>query len=183
LTRPALAVVALAAVLAAGCLDDHTTEFPDQPPTTATTSTSPTTLAAANCPTILVGCPRPDVTPGAVIPSTDGVCTRQYNARGRLSAADKRKLLAAYDLPPGTKPAEIDHLVPRWAGGTSDLANLWPQVDPAERDRKDALEEQLYLAVCHSASLTLAEARDRAAHFWAWWPPPDETTTTRKGTP
>lgn len=169
--RPAWTVLALAVLLAAGCArPDPTAQFPAEPPTTATVP--PATLAAADCPMVVVECPRPWVTPGAVIPTTAGVCQASYNPRRSLSTADKRKVLAAYGLPPNQHVSEFDHYVARWAGGRSDLSNVWPAVDPAQVRRKDALEEQLYQAVCHKKTLSLATARARMREFWAWWPAP-----------
>lgn len=163
----------LLVVLVAGCgVEDKTAQLPGEPPTTATT------LAAEDCPPVVVECPRPWVTPGAVIASTDGVCTPAYNPRRSLTVAEKRRVLAAYGIPPGQKPVEFDHLIPRWAGGRSDPSDVWPQFDAAQVARKDALEALLSRAVCVAKTMTLAEARDRALHFWRWWPEP---TTTTKG--
>jgi hypothetical protein len=175
----------LGTLVLAGCArPDPTTAFPDEPPTTATTAPPPTTVAAA-CPTVLVGCPRPDVTPGAVIPSTDGVCTRQYNKRGRLATKEKRRIWAAYGIRPDTRVIEIDHLIARWAGGASIPANLWPMVDATEAKRKDSLEQRLYNTFCHrngaqidpaavwqacgDSHLTLECARKMMKEFWRWF--------------
>jgi hypothetical protein len=165
----------LLAVLLSGCGPNPTTSLPttrpggEYPTTQPATTAITTTVAAVACPQVLVGCPRPDVTPGAVIPSDAGVCTTSYNPRRELTTAAKRRVLAAYGIPPGTRIAELDHLIPRWAGGRSDPTNVWPQVDPAEVARKDALEDHDYRAVCVTRTMTLAEARHRAAHFWRWW--------------
>jgi hypothetical protein len=91
--------------------------------------------------------------------------------------------LKAYGLPAGTRPAEYDHLIPRWAGGTSDERNIWPATDATEARRKDALELALFNAYCRDHTISLSETRFRAAHFWAFWPAAETTTTTRKGTP
>lgn len=184
-----LALAVLAVLLAAGCaVPDPTTRpptatFPAEPPTTATTA-PPTTLAAADCPMVVVECPRPWVTPGAVIPSSAGVCSPSFNPRRELNVSQKRRVLKAYgiDVPadkPLPKPAEWDHLTPRWAGGASTPENLWPQFSARDRDRKDALEDQLYHAVCVAKTMTLATARDRALHFWRFWP---AKSTTLRGT-
>lgn len=168
--RRTVALAALLLALAvAGCdRPDPTAAFPGLPPTTATTA-PPTTLAAADCPMVVVECPRPWVTPGAVIASTKGICTKSYNPRGELSVADKREVLAGYEIPQGTHVEEWDHLYPRWAGGRSDPSNIWPMVDPRDVDRKDALEGQLRQAVCVTKTMTLIEARERARHFWLFW--------------
>jgi hypothetical protein len=174
-------VLVLVAVLTVGCqarYDDPTT----QPTPTATVTSGyvpdPAGEPADDCPLATVECPLPWVTPGAVIPST-GVCSTSYNPRKSLSAADKRKVLAAYGIPPGTPIAEWDHLEARWAGGRSDPFNVWPMVSVADKRRKDALEESLYRAVCKTRTLSLAEARKRLRSYWRWWPP---ASTTLRGT-
>jgi len=203
-TRPFLAVLLAVALAGCGLTDPTTTPGPTPPPAgeAPTTATMPpgTTYApnpagkpADDCPLDTVECPRPWVTPGAVIPSTKGVCTTAYNPRRELSDRDKVTLLIAYGMfkppeswgakpPPGTPNQtlraiiaaahvkEFDHLYPNWAGGRSDPSNVWPQVDAAQVARKDALETRLYHAVCTSKTMSLAEARRRAARFWAYWP-------------
>jgi hypothetical protein len=164
----------LGTLVLAGCTraPDPTTAFPDEPPTTATTAPATTGYVpapAGGCPMVVVGCPRPDVTPGAVIPSTDGVCRPDYNKRRELTAAQKRRVLAAYYLPPTAHVAEWDHLVARWAGGESTPRNIWPEVDAAEKQRKDRLEVRLFDAVCRDKTMTLAAARERMRRFWANW--------------
>jgi hypothetical protein len=167
----------LGTLVLAGCTrSDPTARFPASPPVTATT----TTLAAADCPMVVVECPRPWVTPGAVIASTDGVCRPDYNPRGELSAAEKRRVLAAYGLPPNQHVSEWDHLIGRWAGGTSDPRNVWPTVDEADKTRKDRLEGDLYRAVCKTKTLSLHEARVRMKSYWLWW---SQSTTTTARTP
>jgi hypothetical protein len=173
--RPLLAVLLAAFVLAAGCTVSDSTTVPTPTPAHDQPTTSgyvPKTAGtpADDCPVATVQCPLPWVTPGAVIPSTTGVCSTSYNVRKALTAADRRRVLAAYGMAADAHPAELDHLIPRWAGGRSDPSNVWPQADPAEVARKDALEDSLYRAVCVSKTMTLAEARRRAAHYWRYWP-------------
>ena len=147
-------------------------------------ASSSSTPSAASCP-LGNGCPRPEVTPGAVIPSAEGVCTTSYNPRRELTAAAKRRVLAAYGFDPATIVAEWDHLVARWAGGTSTSSNVWPQVWPAMKRKKDLLEVRLYVAVCRGGDgdiapetvaaacdgepLDLACARRMMRAFWRWW--------------
>jgi hypothetical protein len=175
-TRPLFAAVVFAAlVVVAGCdVEDPTTVPPPTPaheqPTTSGYVPKTAGEPGDDCPVATVQCPLPWVTPGAVIPSTAGVCSTSYNPRRELTVAQKRHVLAAYGIPLGTRIKEYDHLEPRWAGGRSDPSNVWPEVDPAEVARKDALEDHDYRAVCVSKTMTLAEARRRAARFWAYWP-------------
>jgi hypothetical protein len=174
-TRPLFAAVVLALLLVAGCDREDPTTVPTPTPAHDQPTTSgyvPKTAGEPgdDCPVATVQCPLPWVTPGAVITSTAGVCSKTYNARKALTAADRRRVLAAYGMAADAHPAELDHLIPRWAGGRSDPSNVWPQADPAEAARKDALEDSLYRAVCVSKTMTLAEARHRAARFWAYWP-------------
>jgi hypothetical protein len=179
-----LLAAALAVLLAAGCtVRDPTTMPPPTPaheqPTTSGYVPKTAGEPADDCPVATVQCPLPWVTPGAVIPSTSGVCQANYNPRKELSAKDKRQVLAAYGIPPGTHVAEWDHLYARWAGGRSDPSNVWPMVSVADKRRKDALEEQLYRAVCKTKTLHLAEARRRLKSYWRWWP---SASTTLGGT-
>jgi hypothetical protein len=192
-TRPAALLLVLAL---AGCaVPDPTVTTPTPPPhaepATTISGASPTTVPpdagnpAPACPLVLVDCPRPEVTPGAVIPSETGLCTTAYNPRRELTAAAKQRVLHAYGLPADAKVAEWDHLYPRWAGGTSTSSNVWPQVNPAEKKRKDALEQRLYLAVCkHDVrqvspaivkeacgrqAVDLQCARKMSKEYWRWW--------------
>ena len=160
-------VVAVALILA-GCTDRP---GPDPAATTraAAAATSTTTPQATGCPLGDARCPRPKVTPGAVIPSDAGVCTTSYNPRRSLTAAAKRRVLAAYGLPPGAKVYEWDHLVARWAGGTSTSSNVWPMTSDVDQDRKDRLEQRLYYDVCRDRDVELAEARQRMREFWKWY--------------
>lgn len=157
LARVLVLAVALALV---GCTDrsDRTTA-----PTTTTTAPQ-----VAACP-LGDGCPRPKITPGTVIPSTTGVCQTSYNPRRQLTDAAKARVLAAYGLPAGTRVAEWDHLVARWAGGTSTSSNVWPQRSMADKARKDRLEQRLYLDVCRDRDVALAEAQQRMREFWRWF--------------
>jgi hypothetical protein len=130
-----------------------------------------------------VRCPIPAVTRGAIIPSAVGVCLTAYNPRRNLGAAAKRRVLGLYKLPAGSPVAEWDHLVARWAGGTSTSSNVWPQTSAADKARKDRLEYQLFLAICKAdpsgvpgklwgacgGRLDLTCARQAMREFWRWW--------------
>jgi hypothetical protein len=159
------------------------------PSTTAPTvalgpSTTRRPRVANGCP-LGAGCPRPKLTPGAVIPTATGVCQTSYNPRRELTPDGKRQVLAGYGFSPSTRVFEWDHLVARWAGGTSTRSNVWPQVNLAEVTRKDRLEGRLYLAVCRDvdvavptetirlacrgAELDLVCAQRMMRTFWRWW--------------
>jgi len=168
--RALMGVLAIAVALALTLTGCTNRPAPD-PATTraAAPATSVTTPQAAGCPLGDARCPRPRVTPGAVIPSDAGVCQTTYNPRKYLTAAAKRRVLAAYGLPPDTKVVEWDHLVARWAGGTSTSSNMWPILTDRERDRKNRLGFRLYVQVCRDKTLGLAEARQRMREFWKWY--------------
>lgn len=182
--RASVRALVLVVVLAlAGCTDTSNQNPPSTTRTVAS-ATSTTTPQVATCP-LGDRCPRPKITPGTVIPGTVGVCQASYNPRRNLTAAAKARVLAAYGLTPGTKVAEWDHLIARWAGGDSTPRNIWPTVNAHEKQRKDVLENRLYLAFCKHDSrqvapamvraacggtqLTLECAREMMRNYWQWW--------------
>jgi len=210
-TRPRwrwLACLALlSALTASGCSRPTPAPAPTSSPTATTAApaagstaagTAPTSSSSpsgpANCPLDWVAapatrCPDPKVTPGTVIPAVAGagvkVCDVAYNPRKTLTAAAQRRVLAAYGMPPGQVVAEWDHLVARWAGGTSTSSNVWPMVNDADQARKDRLERGLYEAVCRGGQwrdaewrviacgsgeqVTLGCAQQMMRTFWRWW--------------
>lgn len=117
--------------------------------------------------------PDPTCTPGAV----DGavtqdtidrtICTSGYTATVRppASATDKVKheMYKAYGLSDGT-PSELDHLVSLELGGSSDVANLWPEPGQVPNP-KDQVENALHKAVC-AHKVTLAAAQQAIAEDW-----------------
>ncbi len=158
-------LVLAAVLLAAGCAS--TPRSPAAQPT-GTTAYPPSATTTAGCPLPEPRCPIPAYTPGQVI-STEGVCSPRYNPRGELTARQKRALLAEYGIPAGTKVAEWDHYIARWAGGASTPENIWPQVNEADRARKERLEETLYAQVCKRHALPVQVAQARMREFWRWW--------------
>jgi hypothetical protein len=125
----------------------------------------PTTIA------VTVGQPRPNVTPGAVLTTnaTD-VCTAGWASKHRhgLTTAQKATILAAYGYPAGQKVAEYDHLISLELGGGNGTRNIWPQVDHAQAERKDRLENTLHAKVC-TGKLSLDRAQTEIRQFWLWW--------------
>lgn len=160
------ALVVAVTLTLVGCTDQPA---PAPTATTVAPTTSATAPQAADCPLGDARCPRPKVTPGAVVLSSAGVCTTSYNPRRSLTAAGKRRVLAAYGLPSGAKVYEWDHLVARWAGGTSTSSNVWPMTNDADQGRKDRLEQRLYYDVCRDRDVELVEARQRMREFWKWY--------------
>jgi hypothetical protein len=168
MTRRLLAVVAVVVLLAAGC-----DRPPPAPPTTHSTVTTAatTTAPSASTTTLPATADRPDphLTPGTVA-DTDPkvVCQPGYAKahRHHLSAAAKRRILAAYHLPPTTKVAEYDHDVPLELGGAdTPIANIWPQTSAADKRRKDRLEGVLKRLAC-SHQISLQAAQERIRTYW-----------------
>jgi hypothetical protein len=118
-----------------------------------------------------VGYPRPGVTPGGVLTTrTTDVCTPGWASKHRrgLSAKQKTTVLKAYGYPTSQKVAEWDHLVSLELGGGNGVRNIWPQVDHAQDQRKDRLENTLHQQVC-AGQLTLTQAQVEIRQFWLYW--------------
>jgi hypothetical protein len=163
-TRRLLALVAAVVVLAAGC-----DRSPPAPPATRVTAT--TAVPAASTTTLPAPADRPDphLTPGTVA-DTDPkvVCQAGYAKahRHHLSAAAKRRILAAYGLSPTAKVAELDHLVALELGGAdTPIANIWPQMSVVDKRRKDRLETVLKRLAC-SHQISLQAAQQRIRTYW-----------------
>lgn len=115
--------------------------------------------------------PDRSCTPGEWIPDQDlsraHVCSKGYNPRPGTDVTGplKARALKLYGLPaPEGKRRELDHLFPRWLGGATTLANLWPEPNyarprPFEANPKDRLEFAVYRATCQRGALTVAQAR------------------------
>lgn len=82
----------------------------------------------------------------------------------------------AYGSPESASDYEYDHLVPLELGGSSDVRNLWPELDtgsPSQFDStdsygenaKDGVEDRLNDAVC-SGQVTLAATQQAIAANW-----------------
>jgi len=51
------------------------------------------------------------------------------------------QIATLYGIPSGGVNGELDHLIPRFAGGTNSAANLWDEQDGAIPNRKDVTAE------------------------------------------
>jgi hypothetical protein len=130
--------------------------------------------------------PDPGCTPGAVNTKvTQGIigttiCRDGYTASVRppesMTEAAKYQSMAAYDSPGPVGHYEYDHLVPLELGGSSDVRNLWPELNsgsPSQFDStddfgenaKDGVEDRLNAAVC-SGEVALAAAQEAIAANW-----------------
>lgn len=116
---------------------------------------------------------RPDgaCTPGAIFPevTTDQVCRAGYSASVRNVPADlSRQVYSAYGvIDRAAGEYQVDHLVPLEAGGSNDIANLWPQATaavPGSRE-KDRVENYLHDQVC-AGRMTLFDAQRAIATDW-----------------
>lgn len=130
--------------------------------------------------------PDPLCTPGAIdttvtqadIGST--ICTSGYTSSVRppeaMTEAAKDQSMDAYDSQGSASDYEYDHLVPLELGGSSDVRNLWPELDtgsPSQFDStdsygenaKDGVEDRLNAAVC-AGDVTLAAAQQAIAANW-----------------
>ncbi len=115
--------------------------------------------------------PKPTVTPGVVLTtSAADVCTAGWASKHRhgLTATQKATVLRAYGYPAGQKVAEYDHLISLELGGGNTERNIWPQVDPAQDQRKDRLENALHAQVC-AGRMQLAAAQAEIRQFWLYW--------------
>lgn len=120
----------------------------------------------------LYATPDRGCTPGEWIDSDGkGVCGSRYNPRpsASVTAPIKRASLKRYGLPlTDTSAYELDHLYPRWLGGSTTAANLWPELNyrTSPSNPKDRLELVLYQAVCQRHSISVSVARQAFAGAW-----------------
>ncbi len=130
------------------------------------------TPAATTVTTIsVVDHPKPTVTPGVVLTtSAADVCTPGWASKHRhgLTATQKATVLRAYGYLADQKVAEYDHLISLELGGGNTERNIWPQVDPAQDQRKDRLENTLHAQVC-AGRMQLAAAQAEIRQFWLYW--------------
>jgi hypothetical protein len=103
---------------------------------------------------------RPDnqCTPGDYdrLPITQ-VCTSKD--RPSLPAADRRRILARYGLATWSgADGELDHRVPFFLGGRTNVANIWPERGPIP-NVKDRLEFYVYRRVCADHTMRVRTAR------------------------
>ena len=105
--------------------------------------------------------PNPALTPGAVV-SSDRATACAFGSTPRLYQTSRgtyleqaRQVFERYGIPyEQHRDFELDHLVPRCAGGSDEVRNLWPE-PLAEATIKDAAEARICRAVCtlHTMSL------------------------------
>jgi hypothetical protein len=110
-------------------------------------------------------------TPGAVFPDVTGeqICQRGYSSSVRnVPAALSRQVYVEYGiLERSSGEYEVDHLVPLEAGGSNDIANLFPEAAEPRPGfhEKDQVENYLHDQVC-SGALSLFEAQREIATNW-----------------
>lgn len=120
--------------------------------------------------------PDPSCTPGSASDAVTQsnlkttVCVSGYTGKVRPPRSETGKLkvkaMKAYGIPPSDRGrVELDHLVSLSLGGSSDVTNLWPEVDPKIYTRKDKVEDRLHAAVC-SSRVKLVPAQDAVAQDW-----------------
>jgi hypothetical protein len=118
--------------------------------------------------------PDPALTPGAILTQDEKiVCKTGYTAGVRAVPAEAKVLVfRRYGVPPAAeRDYVIDHFIPLELGGANDIANLWPQRWPYDR-QKDAVESYLYFEVCNGR-MALPDAQAAIAEDWrGWYPPP-----------
>lgn len=134
--------------------------------------------------------PDPAVTPGVILPDAarEDVCHLGWARAHRRGLTPRQELyvLVAYRLVTPAEAATVrtsadvrglvatrgvaewDHLVSLELGGANGPRNIWPQLDPAEKTRKDALENRLHREVC-AGRLNLGLAQDEVRVFWEYW--------------
>ena len=125
--------------------------------------------------------PDDDVTPGRVrVLSHKAICETKWGRDQRsVTTAMKRQVFQSYDLSGNDDASqgcrrqangrryEIDHRVPRCAGGADHVANLWPQCYSGAWSAilKDRLEVRVCKDICNG-DLTVDEAQDIFLGDW-----------------
>lgn len=114
--------------------------------------------------------PHQDLTPGGLSDTRvtqAEICAVRWGTDSRsVSPDEKKQVFKAYGIPQSRRTAyEVDHRIPRSAGGDDVVWNLWPQLWPEAR-KKDRLETLLHKRVCVVGDLSL-EAAQQA--FWGDW--------------
>ena len=117
-------------------------------------------VLAASC--IITGAQpfiRPDnaCTPGSYDPLPKAqVCV--HKDRLTLPAAVKREVLTRYGFTFWSgETGEIDHRVPFFLGGQTNVSNLWPEAGPIP-NRKDALERYTRNRICVNGTMRVRTA-------------------------
>jgi hypothetical protein len=112
--------------------------------------------------------PRKELTPGDVRSSSlTEICTSGYvQSLPRATESNKSEAYRLYGI---TNRAgyEIDHLISKGTGGSSEIPNLWPQKRAGawNMSHKDRLENHLNSLVC-SGKLKLKEAQEMLRSDW-----------------
>lgn len=140
-------------------------------------ATPPATSYGARC-TSREGLPDPVCTPGDADPRVTPanvrttICRRGYTASVRppqeVTYRLKIRVTRDYGIPDVPfSEVELDHLIPLSLGGSSEVANLWPQrrTGPYDVEDKDAVAERLNRKVCRG-QLGLREAQQAIATNW-----------------
>jgi hypothetical protein len=131
--------------------------------------------------------PDPSCTPGSINTQVTqaniftticrpGGYTSSVRPPESLTEPAKFKMMAAYGSTYSASSIEFDHLIPLSLGGSSDIANLWPQpnqgspalfdpTNPYGINAKDGVEDALHTAVCRQ-QVTLASAQLAIATNW-----------------
>jgi hypothetical protein len=110
-------------------------------------------------------------TPGAIFPDVTAaqICQRGYSSSVRnIPAEVSREVYRAYGITQRTtREFEVDHLVPLEAGGSNDIANLWPEAAEPRPGfhEKDQVENYLHDRVCAGA-MNLLDAQRAIATNW-----------------
>ncbi len=130
--------------------------------------------------------PDPRCTPGSITPLVTSanlettICQYGYSASVRpplyLTEPEKFALMQAYGVSGSASNYEFDHLVPLELGGSSNLANMWPEPNQGSpstfnsyshygNNAKDGVESQSNYAVC-DRGYSLALAQSEIATNW-----------------
>ena len=124
-----------------------------------------------------IGCAAHDAlpdtacTPGAVFPqvTAEQVCQRGYSSSVRNVPAEvSREVYREYGIVERTAGEyEVDHDVPLEAGGSNDIANLWPEAAEPRPGfhEKDQVENYLHDQVC-AGTMSLLDAQRAIATNW-----------------
>jgi hypothetical protein len=152
---------------------DGGTAAPASRPTGPTVAVGRTILLAAR--TRTSGCvlgvePDRRCSPGAIYSglSVSVLCSTGFHTSSirNVSETERHQVEIEYGLAPRAygSALEIDHIVPLEAGGSNDIANLYPERAPGFH-AKDTLENKVHELVC-SGELRLADAQRSIAADW-----------------
>jgi hypothetical protein len=113
--------------------------------------------------------PNASLTPGAVSRLTSAQLCNGVRPSRLVSERARQQVLRSYGMDGASAPAyELDALITPELGGSTDIANLWPQRyhSPVWNARvKDELERLLPSLVCNG-TITLADAQREIATDW-----------------